>query len=170
MSGTTARPGSEGDLFQGWQGALQDSVYLGAAVDELDAEIRHNWWSLGASSSQLARTTRDDVLAWITRLIEDRRHKVRTAYPGRRAIFYLWFDEMAGQLQFNVISDCHSRLPFGSDPRLVASPRPVIEAFFESPCVDGIPLAEFRAASWEDPERFEPRPVLPPLDVYRAEL
>ena len=54
------------------------------------------------------------ILILFERIIENRQQQLDQANTDHGMIFYLWFDELALQLRFNLISDAHERLPFGA--------------------------------------------------------
>ena len=59
-------------------------------------------------------------------------------------IYYLWFDEQAGQLRFNFINSNHDKLPFGCKLVFVDSEKEIIDDFLNSNYLDGIPWSEFK--------------------------
>ena len=59
-------------------------------------------------------------------------------------IYYLWFDEQAGQLRFNFINSNHDKLPFGCKLVFVDSEKEIIDDFLNSNYLDGIHWSEFK--------------------------
>ncbi|NER17539.1 hypothetical protein GWK10_09980 [Spongiivirga citrea] len=57
-------------------------------------------------------------------------------------IFYLWFDEQAGQIRFNLINENHSKLPFTSKVEFAENQKIIISDFLESEYLNGIPFSE----------------------------
>lgn len=57
-------------------------------------------------------------------------------------IFYSWFDEQAGNLNFNFINSGQENLPFKSELEFVDSLDSIISDFLDSKYIDGIPLDE----------------------------
>ncbi|WP_210190653.1 hypothetical protein [Paenibacillus uliginis] len=55
-------------------------------------------------------------------------------------IFYLWFDQLACQIRFNLISVLHKKLPFQCDVEIVEHMDDIILTFLNSPFHDGIPI------------------------------
>jgi hypothetical protein len=50
----------------------------------------------------------------------------------RDTTFYMWFDEMALQLRFNIIEGHAKKLPFGCNIKLVQSPDEILQEFLAS--------------------------------------
>ena len=59
-------------------------------------------------------------------------------------LYYLWFDEQAGQLRFNFINSNHDKLPFRCKLVFVDSEKEIIDDFLNSNYLDGIPWSEFK--------------------------
>lgn len=129
---------------------VTDKIYIGSARSELSQEIRTNMWCISATQKECMETRKEDLISFINEVISNRRNQVRNSYSQHGMIFYLWFDEQAIQLRFNLISDFHEHLPFECSMRLVDQPNSVIEAFLQFPYHDGIPMVELRGVDLDD--------------------
>ncbi len=126
----------------------EDSIYIGSSEADLDEELRLNMWSISITGEQAKTLTEDDFLAFIAEVLLDRRQQVKGADHGM--IFYLWFDEMACQLRFNLISDFHLHLPFECRLEQVHTPVLIVREFLESAYHDGIPFREVQEIEQND--------------------
>lgn len=64
-------------------------------------------------------------MEFFSKVIEYRQEQVNIV-KGSGMIFYLWFDVMANQLRFNLISDFNKELPFKCDIQEVTTINEVI--------------------------------------------
>jgi hypothetical protein len=69
--------------------------------------------------------------------------------------FYVWHDEMAGQLRFSTAVCTRESLPFGAAVCLVEHPAEIVRACTDSPYRDGIPWTELELSSPVDASDFE---------------
>lgn len=102
-----------------------------------------------------------DYVRFINDVINNRREQVKNAAENHGMIFYLWFDRMASQLRFNLISDIHEELPFQCELEVIENIEPILEDFLESPFYNGLPI---NGCSGESNEKLNA------LKVYRTEL
>ncbi len=75
----------------------------------------------------------DELVAFVRRLIKER-CKQLAGLNVDSALFYLWFDEQAAQLRFNIISDIHASLPFQCATRKIGDVTPILEQLLSSIC------------------------------------
>lgn len=119
-------------------------VYIGSAETDLAEEVNRNMWWISVTRHQAETLTQEDFRTFVDEVTENRHRQVEQAEAGHGLIFYLWFDEQACQLRFNLVSDFHDRLPFGCSLKYVETPDEIIESFLKSPYHDGIPLTRSR--------------------------
>ncbi|WP_036043359.1 hypothetical protein [Leptospira alstonii] len=74
-------------------------------------------------------------------------------------LFYVWFDEQAGQLRLNLISAEHNVPPFGTEIKPIALDE-IITDFLSSKYLEGIPLSEFSSGNFESEAKETPRLIL----------
>ncbi len=77
-----------------------------------------------------------DLEKFIAKVKDDRRKKLINSDIEVDLIYYIWFDEMAGQLRFNFINSNHPNLPFGSKLILVDSEKEIIEKYLKAEILD----------------------------------
>jgi hypothetical protein len=119
-------------MWPGFQEALDDPIVVGSTADDLNREIKANTWWLSVPDDIRATMSRNDVARFLEALMRDRSAQIRRMKATHGMIFYVWFDELAAQLRFSLISDVHERLPFGCSIRLLLSPDTIIDAFLQS--------------------------------------
>jgi hypothetical protein len=125
-------------FLQYFADVIADELFIGASVDDLQKEIQQNMWLLSKPAGYGESV--QDWLDLINRIIENRKQQI--AVSRHSMIFYLWLDEQACQLRFNLINDSHEFLPFNSNVELVQSFYKIVEAFLTSPYHNGIPFGE----------------------------
>jgi hypothetical protein len=111
-------------------------------------ETESNMWliSLGAN----AHVAEQDLLEFVTLLHSTIRQQLVTSNLRGAVTFYMWFDEQAGQLRFNVISGHIEKLPFGCIVQKVSDPTSIIHACLSSPYLHGIPEDETEDISFDE--------------------
>ncbi len=117
-------------------------IYIGASEADLEEEIRRNMCGISLTGQQAEALSEEDLLTFISEVITHWRRQVERADAGHGMVFYLWFDEMACRLCFNLISDYHERLPFGCRVETIRTPVPIVRSFLASGHHDGIPGSE----------------------------
>jgi len=105
-----------------------------------EVETESNMWAISLSAD--AHVAEQELLLFITSLLRIVRQQLITVPTQSTATFYMWFDEMAGQLRFNVISGRISTLPFGCTVVVKNSPQPIVQSFLASNYTQGIPFEE----------------------------
>src|SRR5688572_14895667 len=93
---------------------IQDQIYIGDSLADLDTEITENLWLISMSAEDRSLLTLDDLLKFYAQLIANRASQVKAA-SKHGMIFYTWHDAQASQLRFCLISDFHPKLPFGAE-------------------------------------------------------
>jgi hypothetical protein len=132
-----------------------DDVVVAPA--DLCTEARKNQWSFSVTSEEATALSTSDIEAFVSAVVRARcdallQHDV----PRGTMTFYCWFDEMASQLRFSIVSAKRDALPFSCD-LVHASLSSIASAFLGSRFHDGIPWSEFR-------------PVEAPVDPRQANL
>jgi hypothetical protein len=106
--------------------------------DDYDGGVENMWTiTLGKASG----ATPEEVIAYVRRARDIRRDQLVEA-DGSPVSFYLWSDDLAGELRFSVCRRTPDNLPFGCTVDLVADPEVIVRAYLESPYRDGIPWSE----------------------------
>jgi hypothetical protein len=123
-------------FLQDLEEIITDSLFIGA----IDEEISNNLWRISLSSELARAVTLEDISIFIERVIANRKEQVRIISPAKKMLFYLWFDEQASQIRFNIISDDGTALPFGCKVVLAKCYTPIVTDFLHHPYHDGIPI------------------------------
>jgi hypothetical protein len=121
---------------------VNDDVVVSPA--DVCSEARKNQWSFAVTSEEAEALTTNDIEAFISTVVVARCDalKQRDVLHGTMT-FYCWYDEIASQLRFSIVSVKRDALPFDCD--LVDTSLPSIaSAFLGSRFHDGIPWVEFR--------------------------
>jgi len=124
------------DFLQDLEEIVTDPLFIGAK----DEEISNNMWCISVSSELAKVITFEDLSSYIERVIANRKEQIKTINPAANVLFYLWFDEQASQIRFNVISDDRTGLPFRCNVTLAEDYTSILKDFLEHPYHDGIPL------------------------------
>ncbi|MFZ4739640.1 MAG: hypothetical protein ACOYLE_00570 [Bacteroidales bacterium] len=119
-------------------------LFLTDKIDLIDYEIYQNSISIGLTSEQAKNTSSHDILMFLSKVKLNRQKQLIQSDLKIDLIYYLWLDEMAGQLCFNFINSHHSKLPFGCELNFVDSERDIIDSFLKSSYLDGIPFEELK--------------------------
>jgi hypothetical protein len=123
---------------------IHGSIYLTSRTDELEYEIQTNHWSIGIDSVTAKSVEQADLITFLNRVRENRVEQLRLSTVDADLLFYLWFDEQAGNLNFNFINSNHSTLPFNSEIEFVANESSIVNEFLLSNHVDGIEWSELQ--------------------------
>ncbi len=89
----------------------------------------HNMWALTLDNDLVKKIKLDDLKRFLNELLHNRRLQIFQKDPTAKAKFYLWFDEQALQLRFNILFDISSPLPFGCNLDIVATANHILEEF-----------------------------------------
>lgn len=118
----------------------------------LDDETYENMWALSFDEQATKNITLEELTLFVNALIHKRKQQLLEQYPNCPATFYLWFDEMAGQLRFNVISG-HVKPPFGCLTELANSAQDILKEFIMSHNNTNIPWEELEVTDNDSDEQ-----------------
>jgi hypothetical protein len=130
------------DYFNELSNYISDPIYLTDRTDEVRQEIEYNCWYLGATFDIIAQATITDFLEFIQKVKESYKNQLNNSQFDIDLIFYLWFDEMTGQLCFNFINSNHDKLPFACKLKHTDKQEEIIDKFRNSKYLEGIPHDE----------------------------
>ena len=119
---------------------LDTPLFITGSNKYINEEIHENTWGIALTQAVLKLVTVQDISVFLDAVIN--RIQKQIAQQNITATFYVWFDEMACQLRFNVISGCTDSLPFGCKLEFVDTKDVIIEAFLSSHYHAGIPFDE----------------------------
>ncbi|WP_256762464.1 hypothetical protein [Cohnella sp. WQ 127256] len=147
--------------FEDLKDIVLDSIFVGLSESDLQKEIETNMWRISIQQELASDITPEDFNEFISKVITNRQDQINRSASSRGMIFYLWFDLMASQLRFNLISEANNKLPFSCNIQIVTDPREVINVFLRSPFHNGLPIEGHDDNSKE--EEFE-------LKIYKIHL
>lgn len=130
------------EFFDNITDIISDRIYLIENIDELSKEIENNHWSIGIDSGTAKLIDINDLRLFLREVVSNRIEQLEISNKNIDLLFYLWFDEQAGNLNFNFINSKHSRLPFGANLEFVDSIDLILKDFLDSDYLDGIPFNE----------------------------
>jgi hypothetical protein len=140
------------DFFNELSSQISEPMYLTDKTDDVNEEIKHNLWILKAPPDIVVQTTTADFLEFIQNIKDNYKRQLDKSQLDINLIFYLWFDEFAGQLRFNFINSNHDKLPFGCKLKYTEKPEEIVEKYLNSQYHEGIPWNEFETL--ETPEQI----------------
>lgn len=143
---------NKADFFNDLSNQISEPLYLTDKTDEIHEEINYNNWILSAPTDIISQTTTTDFLEFIQKVKDNYNNQLDKSQLDIDLIFYLWFDEMAGQLRFNFINSNHGKLPFDCKLKLTDSPEEIVDKYLKSQYHDGIPWNELETI--ETPEQI----------------
>lgn len=118
-------------------------------------------WCITLEQNLATEISTHEYVDFFKKVIRNRQDQIKNSNQEHRMIFYLWFDRMASQLRFNLISDVHEKLPFQCDFEILDNIDSIIEEFLNYPFLNGLPIEEY-------PDGSEEKPYV--LRVYRTDL
>ncbi len=110
---------------------FDDEIYISGKTTNLKEEIKQNTWGIGLPIPLLKKTTIDMLLDIVKQLLKKREQQILLLNVKTIATFYLWFDELALQLRFNLISGQQTKLPFNCDLKIIDKPNEILKDFLK---------------------------------------
>ena len=139
------------DYFESLNEIVDDKIFIGKSLNDLNTEISNNMWRIGIERETVETVSISDFIVFFEKVIDNRQQQINSSLSNHGMSFYVWVDHQAGQLRFNLISDLHSKLPFGCDIEMTTNLETIIEEFLNSPFLEGISVEE----NIEDGERMD---------------
>ena len=134
---------SDADKFFERSKPLETSeIFLTNSTDEIDLEIEQNTVQLSVTMNTAKQLSAIDLVAFLNRIKSNRLTQLRESGFDINLIYYLWFDELAGQLRFNFLNSNHVKLPFAGEIVFVNNEQEIINDFLNSNHLEGIPWNE----------------------------
>jgi hypothetical protein len=128
--------------FKNLDDIVSDPIYIGKSEDDIHLEIQTNMWRISLDGDLVNEITIADFNQFIYRIIHNRQVQINNSDNEHGMIFYLWFDWMASQLRFNLISDINEQLPFNCEVESIEDLDIILKEFLEFPYHDGLPVVE----------------------------
>ncbi|NBI28060.1 hypothetical protein [Chengkuizengella marina] len=141
---------------------IEENIFIGNTIDDLDKEISQNNWSFSLTQELVQEFTADDLKNFFDRLLKNRKDQFLNANSKHGMIFYAWFEWQSGRILFTLISDFHSKLPFGREYKVVNNIELIIKEFLNYPYHDGIPIIEIENDEIECDDQI----INKPFNIY----
>ncbi|HSC25314.1 MAG TPA: hypothetical protein VLB80_03820 [Candidatus Babeliales bacterium] len=109
-----------------------------------EQETLNNMWILSIDYCTAKRISVTHFIDFLSSLLQNKTKQLIQANISNSAIFYMWFDELAAQLRFNIISNVNQKLPFGCQIEIINSPNLILEEFLTSHYHSGISWNELK--------------------------
>lgn len=137
---------------------------------EQSEEVYHNMWCISLEGGLIESIELEQLKYFIDKLIENREQQLKNINFYESVIFYMWFDQQALQLRFNIITGDVKSLPFECKVRLDDTSEFILNNFINTvrdvvQCGDYIEF--FNGEDWEDEDENEEEYI---LDVFVKKL
>lgn len=96
-----------------------------------DQETLSNMWAISVDSTINSKITIDQMLNFLDTLLKKRKTQISQLNITYPVVFYMWVDEMALQLRFNIISKLSDKLPFACHIHYITLPDIILKRFLE---------------------------------------
>ena len=130
-----------------------EELFLTNRTDLVNEECKHNCIWVSISFDIAKQTTTTDFISFMNRVKANRKQQIQQSSVDINLIYYIWFDDQAGQLRFNFINSNHDKLPFRCKLIFVDSEKEIIDDFLNSNYLEGIPWNELKVidkVDWEN--------------------
>jgi hypothetical protein len=134
--------------------------------EEQSEEIYHNMWCISLEGDLIEKITLRQLRYFVDTLIENREQQLKNINVHRNAAFYMWFDQQALQLRFNVITGDVNSLPFGCKIRVNNTYEVILDNFINTVrdvAQSGDQIEFCNSEDWEEEGEQEEEYV---LDVF----
>lgn len=121
---------------------IPDKLFLTDSTNELNLEISTNHWKISISNELAEEISIEDFLILLDAIKQNRQQQLNSSPLEIDLIYYLWYDDQAGQLRFNFINSNHKALPFACPLEVVDTSREIVSDFLSSGYVAGFSLEE----------------------------
>ena len=88
-------------------------------------DIVKNMWEVSLDPAARACLSLKDLNNFVTSFLENRKQQLSEQHGNNSVIFYMWFDDVAAQLRFNVVSLFDNKLPFAYEVEVLESPESI---------------------------------------------
>ncbi|HVW99301.1 MAG TPA: hypothetical protein VHA52_02510 [Candidatus Babeliaceae bacterium] len=150
---------------------LNSELLITGLPEAIHEEVSNNMWCVGLSLGFEKKVTLNQLEYFFERLLVVRKKQLLRDGIVSPVTFYLWHDELAGQLRFNFISGHCEKLPFGCTVIPVLTVKEILQDFLSSPYLQGIPLNEFEVIDInEESEDEEDEVINFELKVFKRYL
>jgi len=129
---------SKEEYFNQYESYIAEKLFLTDETSKVENETYENMLSFTICKKYLAKLKVTDFISFLSRIKENRKSQLNVSKTISNLIYYIWHDEMAGQLRVNFINSNHSELPFGADLEFTSNEVDIIDEFLNSEYLDEI--------------------------------
>lgn len=108
---------------------INEPIYITSSLLHIAQETDINMWTLSLGDSFLEIIDQKLLEDFMIKLLTKRKSQLIQIKPALNAIFYMWFDQQASQLRFNLISSAARKLPFGCKINRLSSYHSILQNF-----------------------------------------
>ena len=123
---------SKEEYFNQYESYIAEKIFLTDETSQVENETYENMLSFTISKKYLAKLKVTDFISFLSRIKENRKSQLNVSRTISDLIYYIWHDEMAGQLRVNFINSNHSELPFGANLEFTSNEVDIIDEFLHS--------------------------------------
>jgi len=147
---------------------INGQLYLSGDLSE---EIYHNMWCISMEENFIESVNIQQLEHFVRSVIGNRAQQLKDINYDKNAVFYMWFDQQALQLRFNIITGDVKSLPFSCKVSLINSYQPILNNFINTirevaECGDQVEFLDMQDENWDEDENEEEYV----LDVFAKEL
>ena len=126
------------EYFNQYEPYIAEKIFLTDKTSQVHNEIYENMLSFTVSKEQQANLTITDFINFLSRIKKNRKSQLNVSKTNSDLIYYVWYDEMAGQLRINFINANHSKLPFEAKLEFTSNQVEIINEFLITEYLDEI--------------------------------
>ena len=129
---------SKEEYFNQYESYITEKIFLTDKTSQVQNEIYENMLSFTVSKEQRTNLTNTDFINFLSRIKNNIKSQLNVSKTNSDLIYYIWYDEMAGQLRINFINANHSKLPFEAELEFTSNEVEIVNEFLESEYLDEI--------------------------------
>jgi len=129
---------SEEEYFNQYESYIAEKIFFTDETSQVQNEIYENMLSFTVSKEQHANLTVAIFINFLSRIKKNRKSQLNVSKTNSDLIYYIWYDELAGQLRINFINANHSKLPFEAKLEFTSNQVEIINEFLQSEYLDEI--------------------------------
>lgn len=136
---------------------IKDLLHLSGNQSE---EIYHNMWCITLEGSLIKNIKIEELKSFVEKLIKNREQQADSINCSKNILFYMWFDQQALQLRFNVLIGDETRLPFTCKLNLLNTYESILKSFVDTAQEvdqfgDDIQFLDRKDSNWDEDENEE---------------
>lgn len=133
------------------QNLLEIEIFLIDKKELSQKEICTNVYGFDCTELFLKNVTVEYLQKFVKNLVNNRRQQVEALHHQPGAIFYLWYDEQALQIRYNILSGKNRPLPFAcSKIEILDSPDTILQRYLDDARANVIELEKLEEEDDDD--------------------